>query len=160
MAVLFCCAIFCPSQLRHKTIYRHKLLVYHLFMTCQLCLELVEDALWSETPLLYSIKCVAGNVACPLTHLCCYCGCLFPFRGWSIMALWKMGFIFHSVVWAIMWAPTGLSATIIHSQHTYSEHKRTVTTDHTAEDILTTYQNHKSCSCAVVTSYLQNKMFC
>lgn len=124
--IVSCWSIYCPSQLRNETIYQHKLLVYHVFVIWQLCLELVEDASLSETPPLYNnTKSVAGNIACPLIlHvilLCCYCSCLFPFGGWSVMALWKMGLIIQCAVWAIMWAPTGFGPiTKIHKQHTVS----------------------------------------
>ncbi len=52
--VVFCWTICCPSQLRHESIYQHKLLVYHLFMIWRLCLEPAEVA--SLTPLLYNLK--------------------------------------------------------------------------------------------------------
>lgn len=73
-------------------------------MIWRLVLEKVWEALLPKSSLLYSTKCVSR----PLILLRCCCSRLFfppPFRGWSIMALWKMGFIIHCAVWVITSSP-------------------------------------------------------
>lgn len=57
----------------------------HLFMIWQVCLEPVEIVLVDEV----SDNVAKGRAACPPILLCCYCSCLFPYKGRSITALWK-----------------------------------------------------------------------